>query len=316
MADQPAKPLITLQTYWDGKTARDWQREHLCVSIAGAQASAGTASPSTPLPDAPFLQVLRLGGALLEGDGTLDDLRARISGTARPSEAVAKAACEILLRAGLAQPAGQTEGALAATTLLADLDAALTAGDLDGADRIWELQYEPYAELIVALRRRERIAYDELPELLRPVVGGKPGRRACEHLAQMAILLGQAWPTAGGIRDGSGRIQDEDAAAREVERLFEEHAHGGLLGIDRLLPLLCEAQRMSPWAAAHQLRQLSMSGKLPRLGLSPSLGPGVLPREAVPVVHGPLGDVREEEIPFDRLKLGDRLIYSVTRSPG
>lgn len=304
------EPLLVLEAYWDGKTARDWQRERLHVR-RGAPPSGGSVGSTAVLPDTPFLRVLDLAGALLKGPGSLGAILERIPDVQRPTEQVARNAAEVLVRAGFAS---QSDEGLSPSGGLIAMDEALAAGGLDFVSNQWEHAYAPYRALIGALRERGKLAVDELPELLERSLGSKPAKRACMKLIGMAVDLGQAWLTDLGLRDGTGRPSDEEAVA-VIRSILAERARDGLLSVAVLLPAVCEALRMSPWAAAAMFQRLQQSSALPDVTFSASLPPQGPAPEPVPVVRGSLSDLSTEKIPLDSLRFGDSLVYTVSWRP-
>lgn len=308
---EPKRPLLRLDAYWDGKTARDWRRQVLRVRLLRPRSTASRPLSSAPLPEAPFLDILRLGGALLRGTGSVEILRERIEEQTRPSEEIAKHACEVLRRAGFAS---LTEGNLTGTEHLSTLNERIASGDLDGASALWRERYSPYRALVELLQAEGSVKFADLPAVLAEVTAGEPGRRACEHLARAVVRLGQAWSSEDKILDGSQRPDDEKFVAT-IMQLVRKHARDGLVSYSILLPRLCEELRMSPWAAGMQLQRLAKEGALPELTFSGSLGTVGRAHPAVPIVAGSLADIREVPIPLDRLKYGPRLVYTLSWKP-
>lgn len=319
LQDGAGREVLELQTYWPAKTAMEWFQERLMVcypSIKDAERQAGIQTPPAPaagrystsaLPEASFVQVLRLGGALLEGPGTLTSLLTRIPEGARPGEQVARMAMELLLRAGFVRIIDGEQ--LVETEDLRLLDRTLVAENLDEANNIWA-RFPPYGALLSALRKKDGLERGALPAILEPALGKRPSKEACERFLRVPVYLGQAWTDSGLLRDGTARPSD-DIATEHFSRLFEEKARDGLCPVANLLPELCRLLRISPWAASGQIRRLVQEDRFSDLSFQPAAGKRIVSRDQV--VTGSLGGVRIVSIPMDRIEIGGRPVFTVSR---
>ena len=278
---------------------------------SGAETNAvserGQSLTTAPLPEASFVTVLRLGGALTIGPGTLTELLDRLEGSARTSEEVGRMAAEVLLRAGLAQLDGDS---VVETSSLHELDSALDERDLDRASELFQ-RYEPYHLTLVALRDEHQISSPTLLDPLRHNLGAQPSKDAVERLIRIPVYLGQGWTDGQVIRDGTARPSDEDIATATVETI-DEIATDGLCAVADLLPTVCRRLNLSVWAAHRALASLVESGSLRSLSFPPSAGRRSQARDQV--VTGSLRRIRLIPIPLDRIVIGGRPVFTVTRS--
>ncbi|HEY7710078.1 MAG TPA: hypothetical protein VIG57_08605, partial [Candidatus Entotheonella sp.] len=95
--------------------------------------------------------------------------------------------------------------------------------------------------------------------------------------------------------------------------IFSNKAQDGFCRISDLLPELCVALRMSPWAAVAQIQRLIQENRFPDLSFSSAAGSQVTARDQI--VRGHLVDIETVPIPMDRLTVGDRPAFMVSRRP-
>lgn len=318
LRDGTGREVLQLQTYWPGKTAIEWSQERLMVYyplIESAEQQAGIQTLPAPaagcystsaLPEASFVQVLRLGGALLEGPGTLASLLTRIPEDVRPSKQVVRMAMELLLRAGFVQIDGEQ---LVATEELGLLDRALAVENFDEASGLWK-RFPPYDALLSALKEKDGLNREALPTILEPVLGKLPSKEACERFLRVPVYLGQAWTDGELIRDGTVRPRD-DVVVEHFSRLFEEKARDGLCPISNLLPELCRLLCISPWAVSRQIQHLVQEDRFPDLSFQTAAGKRITALDKV--VMGGLAGIRTMPIPMDRIEIDGRPVFTVSR---
>ena len=309
LTDAAGTARCTLECYWPGKTAADWRKERLRLSVA-ERAAPGSLS-RVALPEVSFVTALRAGGIILASVGgrPMEEVRQRLPDS--PGEEVARMAGELLRRGGFVTWTGST---LVPTDRLRDLDAALTSSDLDHASRLWEA-CPPYRELLRNLKEKGGLPLSSVRDVLATAIDGRamPSAKASERFARIPVYLGQAWTHQNELRDGSGRPSD-DELARQVVRLFDELSKDGLCDVEALLGRLCEDLRLSPWRAASQLVALVEQGSLSELSFAPAAGPGRQPKIRDRVIQGGLQDVHEMPIALDRLFIRSRQVFTVSRS--
>jgi hypothetical protein len=317
LRDSMDDEILKLQAYWPGKTSIDWSKERLQVhadmrSMASSDAESHIAAvgqyTTAVLPEASFVQVLRIGGSLLQQEGILENLLFRIPEGRRPTPRIARMAAELLVQAGFAKNEGNL---LLATAALEQLDHALASGMLDEASRLWE-QFLPYNILISSLRERGELDKETFAMIVETPLGSRPSLKACDRLLRVPIYLGQAWTHDGVVRDGTARPQDE-RMIEAFSRIFSNKAQDGFCRISDLLPELCVALRMSPWAAVAQIQRLIQENRFPDLSFSSAAGSQVTARDQI--VRGHLVDIETVPIPMDRLTVGDRPAFMVSRRP-
>jgi hypothetical protein len=266
--------------------------------------------PKIILPEASFIQVLRVAGALLEGGAGIDDLVSRIEERYRPTNRIAPMAIEILIRAGFAIINGDL---FAPTDSLKLLDEALSEENLDEASRLW-ISFPPYNSYLNKLREKNSIEVSEIPGLLESDLRARPTIEACERLSRSLVFLGQAWTEKREgkdiICDGSARPEDKDMI-NTFSSLFAEKSHDGLCPIIELLPDLCRLLKISPWAASRQLQHLVQENTLPDYSFQPSAGKKITRRDFI--VKGRLGGLQMIPVPLDRIQIGDRPIFTISR---
>lgn len=320
LSDKADTEVLRLEAYWPGKTPWQWINESLKVSaplgkpdlnIGGELSGIKGRYSKAILPEAAFIQVLRLGGALLEGKGTLVELVDRIEERHRPTERIAPMAIEILIRAGFASLEGDL---LTPTDDLFSLDELLAIENLDEASRLWTI-FMPYNAYLTKLREEGMLEINNLPMVLERYLAGRPSIEACERFSRAPVVLGQAWTDQGVdgknvIRDGSARPED-NAAIESFSRLFEEKARDGLCPIIELLPDFCRLLRISPWAASRQLQHLVQENLLAGYSFQPAAGKRIAGRDSI--VKGRLGGLQMIPVPLDRIQIGDRPIFTVSR---
>ena len=280
LSDKTDTELLRLEAYWPGKTPHQWINESLKVagplgrpdlSTGGDLSGIKGKYSKAILPEAAFIQVLRLGGSLLEGKGTQVDPVNRIEERHRPTERIAPMAIEILIRAGFASLEGDL---VTPTDNLKLLDDVLAVEDLDEANRLWT-NFLPYNLYLSKLRVKGSLEISDLPLIFENDIGRRPTIEACERFARAPVVLGQAWTdkinnNKNIIRDGSARPQD-NAAIESFSRIFEEKARDGLCPIIDLLSDFCRSLRISPWAACKQLQHLVEENLLQDYSFQPSI---------------------------------------------
>ena len=177
LSDKADTEVLRLEAYWPGKTPHQWVNESLKVFAPLGRHALSTGrdlrgingkSSKAILPEAAFIQVLRLAGVLLEGKGTLVDIVNRIEERHRPTERIAPMAIEILIRAGFASLEGDV---FTPTDNLILLDDALAVEDLDEANRLW-INFLPYNLYFSELREKGSLEISELPMILEKEIGG------------------------------------------------------------------------------------------------------------------------------------------------
>jgi hypothetical protein len=258
------------------------------------------------LPEASFLQVLRLGSLLLGESSTPDGLLSRAIGELNVSKEIARMAAEALLRGGFLQ---RLNGAITATDKLHAFDRALARAALDEASDLWS-GYLPYQAMLELLKEQGALGTDALPDLLTPALGGKPGKDACERLVRAPVYLAQAWTDDHLVRDGTRRPTDEDCSAAWREA-FATRERDGICRISELLPEFCRRARMTPWAAGRQMARIVQEGGLSDLSFQSAAGKRPVARDQV--VEGPLQAIRATPVPLDRIDIGGRPVFTVSR---
>jgi hypothetical protein len=320
LSDKADTEVLRLEAYWPGKTPHQWVNESLKVSAPLGLHDLSTSGDlngingklsKAILPEAAFIQVLRLGGVLLEGKGTLVELVNRIEERHRPTGRIAPMAIEILIRAGFASLEGDL---FTPTDNLILLDDVLAVEDLDEANRLWT-NFLPYNLYFSKLRERGSLEISELPIILEKDLGGRPTIEACERFSRAPVVLGQAWTDKNAdnnsiIRDGSARPPD-DAAIESFSHIFEGKARDGLCQIIDLLPDFCRSLKISPWAASKQLQHLVEENLLQEYSFQPSAGKKIAGKDYV--VKGRLGGLQTYLVPLDRIQIGDRPIFTISR---
>ncbi|MGA7562060.1 MAG: hypothetical protein WBW55_02520 [Desulfobaccales bacterium] len=320
LSDKADAEVLRLDAYWPGKTPHQWINESLKVAIPPGRHDLSTGGDLSGfsrkyskviLPEAAFIQVLRLGGSLLEGKGTLDDLVNRIEEGHRPTERIAPMAIEILIRAGFASLEGDL---VTPTDNLKLLDDFLAVENLDEANRLWT-NFLPYGLYFSKLRDKGSIEISDLPLIFEDEIGGRPTIEACERFAHAPVVLGQAWTdkidnNKNIIRDGSARPHDK-TAIESFSSIFEAKERDGLCSIIDLLSDFCRSLRISPWAASKQLQHLVEENFLRDYSFQPSAGKRVAGRDYI--VKGRLGGLQIYPVPLDRIQIGDRPIFTISR---
>jgi hypothetical protein len=317
LRDSMNDEILQLQAYWPGKTPIDWSKERLQVhsatqntALSAMESHVVTVGQYTTavLPEASFVQVLRLGGSVLQEAGTLENLLSRIPEGMRPTPRIACMAAELLVRAGFARNEGDL---LLATVTLEQLDHTLAAGMLDEASLLWE-QFLPYNILIASLRERGELDKETFAMIIESPLGGRPSLKACDRLLRVPVYLGQAWTGDGVVRDGTGRPQDE-RVIENFSHIFSDKAQDGFCRINDLLPELCVSLRISPWAAVRQIQRLVQENRFPNLSFSSAAGSQITARDQI--VMGNLAGIKTVPVPMDRLTIGDRPAFTISRRP-
>jgi hypothetical protein len=339
LRDRDGTVHLQLRAHWPNKSADDWRAERLQVerfdagseTSPGAQAETTAEEVPTPsasgenevtstvndvaspagifttaaVPETSFLQVLKLGGAALMGPRTLDQLLDDLD--PRPSGDVARMAAEVLLRASLVE---FKDGLIEATPQLSELDTALLAQSLDHASVLFRA-YLPYRLALDTLKAESEVSVDQLITILASRIGVRPSKDAVERLLRIPVYLGQAWTDGGMIRDGTARPADDDLVAATIST-FDEAATDGLCAVSELLPRLCRKLHISAWAAGKALGAAAERGLLSALSFQPSAGHRVAARDQILI--GGLREVRVVLVPLDRIAVGGRPVFTVTRS--
>ena len=309
--------LVQMGVYWSGKTATDWNRECLQIQtpMARQEKPPQISSPPNPslykglfstatLPEASFLQVLRLGGALLQGQAQLPDLIMRMPESKKPSKEVANMGAEFLLRAGLAITEDQQ---LIATKALESLDQSLEQGDLDEASAQFR-NFGPYRALLEALQMNSRLDFDAVGDVLAREIGKVPSKDSSKRFIQVPVYLGQAWREGSTLCDGTAR-PDDDTIMDSFRRAFDAKARDGLCAIKELLFELRRSLRISPWFAFRQLARIVEANQLAEYSFQPSAGKPILSR--CEVFRGGLADLQTLVIPMDRIQVNGRPVFTV-----
>jgi hypothetical protein len=322
LCNESGEQIVRLQCYWPGKTAQDWIQERLLVTIPelnGEDTSSIMVSNSTPrtisgeltesvLPGVSLMQVLRLGGLLLNGAGTLEELQIRAGLESRPESNSLRFAAEILRRAGLARFKNDR---IVATQALSSLDSALAEGLLADASKLLE-GFLPYKILIEILQENETVGKESIQDLLANPLGATPAKKASNRLLRFPVYFGQAWTDGNVVRDGTATPSKEEIATA-LSTIFDEIQIDGLASIEELLPLLCRSLRTSPWFAAGRIEQLVQANRFPHLSFDSAAGERVQARDQV--VSGNLTSVQAISVPQDRIFLGERPVFTVSRRP-
>ncbi|TPJ62781.1 hypothetical protein [Mesorhizobium sp. B2-7-1] len=189
----------------------------------------------------------------------------------------------------------------------ADLvDRALKEEDLDAVSLIFQ-RFEPYAAFLGLLQSLGEMRRAEVfPALQRRF--GLIGSEEATRLPRFHSLLGQAWTDGDTIRDGSRRLTDRDAT-EAFHRAYAATSIDGLSKVIELLPHLCRAQRISPWAAKKQVERFIREGLLPEYRFEPSAGGKPVTRDET--ISGQLGDIVVKPVVIDRLHIGDRPVFTI-----
>jgi len=317
---------IELGAYWADKTAVDWQEEVLVVDVPGFAAPSqpdvnGTsperaATPQSALrappdvlseaavPRASLQQLLRLGGAVMRGPGSLTELLGRIPERERPIPGTAKRGLEILRRAGFLAFDGTS---VSGTEKLRQLESAMRNENLDDVSTMLE-SFEPYGLVLSALKERGQLVRNEVELVLRSSISGALAREASEGLLRYVILLGQGWTDDRVVRDGSNRPTSEDAL-RGLYVAFKQTVHDGLARVVDLLPALCRDLHVSPWFAKRQIADLVADGQLRELSFQPAAGQKPIVRDYT--VAGTLEHPGLTPVPIDRLSIGGRPVFTI-----
>lgn len=258
------------------------------------------------LPEASFPQIVRIAVSASRRGSTIGELLDGISREVRPSEDIARAAVEVLLRSSLLTGDGSR---LIATETLRDFLQAIAALKLDLASQIL-CAYQPYRWVMEILREREVVdkgfAYDSLAARL----DLRPSREGCERLWRVPVYLGQAWSDDSGIRDGSQRpdqLQIRDVFLNAFNALSQD----GLCPLRELIPFVCGKLRVSPWYLQSSIQALVSEDRLAEVSFQPSAGKRLMARDQVINIHS--GDVRVISLPLDRMDIAGKPVFTVVR---
>lgn len=327
LVDDRRQTLIRLDAYWDGKTEEDWEEERLRVTelavpqysrvfpaaelpveltVAAAGDAVGVPLSRAAVPEVSLVQVLRLGGALMSGPGSLEQLAERMPGTDKPGRDLLRMAADVLVRAGLA--VHESDGRLVARPLLSQLDEALGRGDLDEASRLFGA-YRPYRVVLDLLREHGHLERAAARDALRDRLGN-PSKEAVERLLRFPVYFAQAWTDGRVIRDGSERPNDDELVAGFLEG-FSRTAREGLAAVEHLLLSLCRALRISPWVAARRIEELAEKGLLQEFTFQSAAGRPV--RRADEVIRGSLRSIQVEPVALDRLHVRGVPVFTISR---
>ncbi len=259
------------------------------------------------LPEVAFPHVIRLAVVLADGAGRIPQLSKRISDATRPSNAIARAAAEVLLRGDFATVTADQE--LVPNDRLARLIEHLTVGDLDSASALWE-KYQPFYNAIALLKERSNLKPAIATADLAKRLGIKDAPDRSERVWRLPVFLGQAWSDGDQVFDGTSRPNMETVREAFL-RAFSRTEQDGLSSLADLLPQFCRALRCTPWFAQHVIPALVSEDRLPEVSFQPSAGKKLSSHDQVIGLQG--GEIRLQSSPTDRLDIGGRPVFTVLR---
>jgi hypothetical protein len=324
---EEGEEVAQLSTYWPRKGFQDWTAERLKVRMQAKEPIPApvpaTAAPehrfsNAPVPEVSLVTVLNLGGKLIRGPGTLEELAERFK--ERLGESTLRNAAEVLLRAGLATFG---DGRLVATAALRHLEDAL---DDSVSDKIWSVDFvdgvlmncwvdeykgfEPYMRLCHMLNERGSLPLRDPASDLRAFLGN-PSSRAYERLVRYPVYLAQAYTDGAVIRNGS-YSPGLDQLAKEFQEVFPFDAEDGLAPVSKLKRALCRRLSVSPWKLQILLVECAEAGLLNDYVFEPAAAPQLEPPGDM-VLRGTLDTLVEVPVYWDHIVVNGRPVFTIRR---